>query len=72
MGGVVADEFQRARVVARHDLEPASRVIGSERSVSWPSSAIATAFLASDFEMPSAIAWPVVPVRIRARNRRER
>jgi hypothetical protein len=39
----------------------ASRSIGSARSASAPSSAIATAFLASDFEMLVATSWPETP-----------
>ena len=39
----------------------ASLVIWSERSARLPSSAIATAFLASEFEIDSATALPVTP-----------
>ena len=60
MRRVVADEFQRARVVAGDDLERAGSPTGSDRSRRSPSSAIATAFLASDLEIDSATSRPVV------------
>jgi hypothetical protein len=49
MGGVVADQRQRARVVAGEDLDAA----GAADRVG------ATAFLASDFEMAAATSRPL-------------
>jgi hypothetical protein len=61
VGGIVPDEFERTRIVAGDNLDfrvGADRIgeIGQP-----PSSAIATAFLASDFDMPSATSRPVTP-----------
>ncbi len=42
----------------------ASRAIGSSRSATVPSSAMATVRLASDLAMPSTTARPVVPAAI--------
>ena len=59
--GVVADQFERARVVAGEELDLGVALdrIGRDRRAA-PSSAIATVRLASEGEMPLAMSRPVV------------
>ena len=62
VGGVVADQLERARVVARDEFDLRVVLDGiGEIDEHVPSSAMATVRLASEGEMPLATSRPVVP-----------
>ena len=61
MRGVVADKFQRARIIAVDEFDFGVASIGSARSASAPSSAMATVRLASEGEMHLAMSLPRMP-----------
>ena len=62
MRGVVADQLERARILAAEELDFRIRSMGSERSATAPSSAMATVRLASEGEIPFAMSRPVMPL----------
>ena len=68
MGGVVADQLQRARVVAVEEFDLG---VGADRRRRrrpvWPSSTMATVLLASEGEMLLAMSRPVAPGSIGTR-----
>ena len=61
MGGVVADQLERARIFAIEELDLGVGLDGVAISTIWPSSIMATVRLASEGEMLLAISTPETP-----------